>query len=119
MMFEPVKFKMTLEYIIDNCEAGGTVHSIGLEGLTEAEMYEYARMAYEANLIRAFIDLSSLSSVGCEMGNPTLKGYELYSMMSNPSRWKKVEEIMREHGVMCLTQMISSMMGKAIDMILT
>lgn len=107
MKFNPIKFKITLDYIVNECEPGGTIRSKDIEGLTEAEMYEYARIAYDAHLIRDFIDFQSLSSIGCEMGNLTYEGYALYKDLNNSKIWNQVKKLPACE-IMCIYQLIEA-----------
>lgn len=115
MMFEPEKLKLTFGYIIGNCKAGEVIGSASLDGHTEAEMFEYAQMAYQAGMIQSFEDCRTFDSTGCLMGNPTLKGYELYSLMCEPSLWETVKKVGREKGIACLSKLSDVLLNEAIE----
>lgn len=117
MKFEPEKLKLTFEYIVENCGAGEMIRSSSYKGMSEAEMYEYARMSYRYGLILSIEDCSTLNDVGCFIGNPTITGHELYAQMCDQTKWDVVKKIIHAEGYMCLTKMIEAMVGKALQMI--
>ncbi len=78
-------------------------------------MFEYARMAYQTGMIQSFEDCRTFNSTGCLMGNPTLKGYELYSLMREPSRWETVKKVGKEKGIACFSKLSDVLLNKAIE----
>lgn len=115
MRFDPEKLKLMFEYVVENCKAGDTVPSTFYKGISEAEMFEYAHMSYSEGLLQFFEDCSSLNDVGCLIGNPTIRGYELYRQMNEPEKWNKVKTFMESHGITCISEVLGVMVDKAID----
>lgn len=111
MRFDPEKLKLTFEYVVENCKPGDTVPSTSYKGMSEDEMFEYARMSYSEGLLQLFIDCSSLNNVGCLIGNPTNRGYDLYSHMCKPEYWAKIKDVMKAGSVIGLTKVIEVLMG--------
>lgn len=111
MRFDPEKLKLTFEYVVENCKAGDTVPSTSYKGMSEDEMFEYARMSYSEGLLQSFMDCRSLNSVGCHIGNPTRLGYELYSRMCEPKYWTEIKDMMKAGSVIGLTKVIEVLMG--------
>ena len=115
MRFDPEKLKLTFEYVVENCKAGDTVPSTSYKGMSEAEMFEYAHMSYLEGLLQSFVNCSNMDDAGCLIGNPTIRGYELYRQMNEPEKWNKVKTFMELHGITCISEILGVMVDKAIN----
>ena len=112
MRFDPEKLKLTFEYVVENCEAGDTIPSKPYKGMSENEMYEYARMSYSEGLLQTFIECSTLTSSGCLIGNPTSLGYDVYSRMCKPKYWTKIKDMTTVGTSLVLTKIIEALLSE-------
>lgn len=94
--------------IEDSYKPGDKQVSLNIDGYSEEEIYEHAKLLYQAGLIQSFLDTSTMSTSECFVGNLTNEGFDYVEAVRNDSAWTKTKEFAKKKGIPLVSESLKT-----------